>query len=341
MHTNKYTLILIILTSLIFTFGCSNKNSEENVQTKEDNQGNEQQIVEEQEEEQVNPLYDTENLVQSNMKIFLNDNPLDLNNTIAKKPLKNNKGNILLPFISSYKLLGFEIELNETEEDLSITAINNSTKIYVAINKYSNIKSISINDKDLSGENIQMYLLEDQNKKNSELLIPLEFIAKSLDTTIVEGNEKDSLVLNTNDFKEKQEKIIEEDNLEDIFSGIGIGIGDSLDKAKEKFGEIGDTGGYQGSDYYSFNNITIFTEIGTKVITSIGLPNSTYSIDGIKAGDNIKKVYDKYGKKEPVEYEGITSVIYENIKGYKVEYSLKSNKKTISFITISEKTSRE
>lgn len=334
MYMNKYTLILIVSTSLIFTFGCSNKNSEENVKTKEDNQVNEQQIVEEQ--QQVNPLYDTENLVQSNMKIFLNDNLLDLSNTIAKKPLKNDKGNILLPFISSYKLLDFEIELNETEEDLSITAINNSTKIYVAINKDKNIKSISINDKDLSSDSILMYLLEDKNKKNSELLIPFEFIAKSLNTTIVEGNEKDSLVLHTNDFTKKQEKIIEEDKLEDIFSDIGIGIGDSLDKAKEMFEEVGDTGGYQGSDYYSFNNITIFTEIGTKVITSIGLPNSTYSIDEIKPGDSIKKVYDKYGKRKPVEFEGITSVIYENIKGYKIEYSLKSDNKTISFITISE-----
>jgi len=338
MYMNKYTLILIVSTSLIFTFGCSDKNSEENVQTKEGNQVNEEQIVEEQEEktEEINPLYDTENLVESKVKIFLNDNPLELSNTLAKKPLKNNKGNILIPFISSYKLLGFEIESNETEEDLSITAINNSTKVYVAINKDKNIKSISINDKDLSGENIPMYLLEDENKKNSELLIPFEFIAKSLDTTIVEGSEKDSLVLNTNEFDKKQEKVIEQDKLEDIFSGIGIGIGDSLDEAKEKFGEIGDTGGYQGSDYYSFDNITIFTEIGTKVITSMGLPNPTYSIDGIKPGDNIEKVYNKYGEKEPIEYEGVTSVIYENIKGYKMEYSLKSDNKTISFITIGE-----
>ncbi|MGO1368480.1 MAG: stalk domain-containing protein [Senegalia sp. (in: firmicutes)] len=334
----KKIVLILILLSVTFTFAC--KKDQKEVTEKNDDIDQEEVIEEEAEEEKVNPLFDTSNLVPVNSKIFLNNKPLDFSNTISQGPLSNTSGNVLVPFNKAYELLGFDVEKNESDEDLTLSAKYGKIKVYISINIDKNVKSISINNQDLSGNDISVYILE--NKDNdSELLIPLEFIAQSIDSNIFKGNEKNSLVLNfKEDVEEKKDQAIvkEEKEFSPVFSNIGVEIGDSLDKAKEKFGEIGDSGGYQGSDYYSFDHITIFTDIGTKNIVSIGLPDSTYSVDGIKAGDNIKKVFDKYGKKEIEEDpdEELFAVMYDDIHGYKIKYSLNDNKETIGFINIYE-----
>ncbi|MBS4537877.1 hypothetical protein GOQ27_05350 [Clostridium sp. D2Q-11] len=336
----KKLTILISILSITLLFGCKSKDEE--ISVKDDEQPIiESNIVENEDNlDKINPLFDTSELQPSDKEIFFNDELNKFENTISKAPLRNDSSGILVDFHSSYEALGFDSEVVRTDEDIKAIASDGNRSIYIAINIENNIKSISINGESLDDDSYKMYILsnEDVDPDRADLLVPLDFIAKSIDSPIVEGKTKGSLLLNDK-LRTKNEEDKKDDSktksTENIFSDLGVKIGDSLKQAVNTFGKYGESGEYQGSTYYSFDHVTVFADPDTSVIESIGIFDNKYSIDGIKVGDSIEKVYEKAEEKESLEeFEGSWIVFYQDYKGYKAEFTLDSDKTTITAITI-------
>lgn len=347
---NIKILLPITLLSLSLLSGCNNqKVYEENIEE------DKELMIESQlkEDEDINSLFDTSNLEPADKKILLNNNLVDFKNTISQGPLINKSGDILIDFETAYNALGFEIEVRKSDEDINVNATDGNRHIYIAINIAKNIKSISINNKDTNGDDVNMYILSTIDDDKVELLIPLELVAQSINSTIVEGETKNSLLLNdslklpnTSKNDDSEIKVEKDDSeIEDItkvsnriFKDIDISIGDSLEAAINVFGEYKDTGSFQGSDYYVFEDSTIFTDIDTKKISAISIFSDKYPIDEIKVGDNIESIYKKTRKEIPPEsIEGVWTLFYEDYKGYKAEFTLQDDKETIRSIIIYKK----
>jgi len=336
----KKLTILISILSITLLFGCKSKDEEISVKDDEKPIIESNTVENEDNPNTVNPLFDTSELETSDKEIYFNDELNKFENTISKGPLRNASSDILVDFYSSYEALGFDSEVVKTDEDIKAIASDGNRSIYIAINIEKNIKSISINDESLDGDNYKMYILsnEDTDPDRADLLVPLDFIAKSIDSPIVDGKTKGSLLLNdklrTIDEEDKKNDSKKE-STENIFSDLGVKIGDSLKQAVNKFGKYGESGEYQGSTYYTFDHVAVFADPDTSIIESIGIFDNKYSIDGIKVGDSIEKIYEKAGKKESLEeFEGSWIEFYQDYKGYKAEFTLDSDKTTITAITI-------
>lgn len=339
----RFTIPIIILSTTLL-FGCSNKSDDKAI-NEDDIPIIQSETEVETDSQEASPLFDTSKLDSTKTEIYLNDEKVTFSNTISKGPLTNEVGNILVDFYTAYTNLGFDSQVVKTEDDIRAIATDGNRSIYIAINIDKNIKSISINNEAINDGNTKMYILSTDDDR-AELLIPLEFIAKSIDSLIVEGETKNSLLLNDKrrieSKAEDNEKNEEEKNTpkdtEKIFKDMGIKIGDTLDQAIEHLGEYIESGDYQGSTYYAFEHITLFAHPEKEIIDAISIFDDKYSIDGIKVGDDIEKIYKKTGEViPPEEFDGSWSIFYENYKGYKVEFTLKQDQKTVSAITVYHK----
>ncbi|MBS4534281.1 hypothetical protein GOQ29_01470 [Clostridium sp. D2Q-14] len=342
------TLLLIAILSLSLLSSC-NKDSEIYIE-KNDDEYTESQLEPkiDEEKDDINSLFDTSNLEPVDKKIFLNNKEINFSNTISQNPMVNKSGDILVDFEAAYHALGFNTEIIKSDEDINAKASDENRNIYIAINISKNIKSISINDKDVTDNNTKMYILSNTSDDKIELLVPLDLIAESINGTIIEGEEENSLLLNdslkfpnsnkTNENNKDNDKgnITQQSNK--IFKDIGVKIGDSLQIAINVFGSYNDKGKFQGSDYYVFEDATIFTDIDSDIITEISIFNNNYPIDGIKVGDNIKEIYKRTNEEiSPEDSDGLWLISYDNYKGYKAEFTLQDDKKTIRSITIYKK----